>query len=138
MLSFGLWEIALVVTVALVFVGPERLPTMVRFLGRQYGKLMRASNELRRAFILEADRVDSEARAEHLKKLREESLERAQKLKAAQSDDTEPSSTSDGGGGDTDTKSQAFPQAAVARGEGEYSPFDFERLNAEKNDQKSE
>ena len=31
MLSFGLWEIALVVTVALVFVGPERLPTMVRF-----------------------------------------------------------------------------------------------------------
>ena len=138
MLSFGLWEIALVVTVALVFVGPERLPTMVRFLGRQYGKLMRASNELRRAFILEADRVDSEARAEHLKKLREESLERAQELKAAQSEGTEPSSTSDGESGDTETTSQAFPQAAVARGEGEYSPFDFERLNAEKNDQKSE
>ena len=138
MLSFGLWEIALVVTVALVFVGPGRLPTMVRFLGRQYGKLMRASNELRRAFILEADRVDSEARAEHLKKLREESLERAQKLKATQSEGTEPSSTSDGESGDTEATSQAFPQAAVARGEGEYSPFDFERLNAEKNDQKSE
>ncbi|MEC8379148.1 MAG: twin-arginine translocase TatA/TatE family subunit [Myxococcota bacterium] len=133
MLSFGLWEIALVVTVALVFVGPERLPTMVRFLGRQYGKLMRASNELRRAFILEADRVDSEARSEHLKKLREEALERAQKLKEARSEDGDAQITSE----ENDEDKHGSPQAAVSRGEGEYSPFDFERLNAEKNDQES-
>ena len=130
MLSFGLWEIALVVTVALVFVGPERLPTMVRFLGRQYGKLMRASNELRRAFILEADRVDADARSEHLKRLREESLERAKALKEAQSQNRD-SDDSD------DSNHDAFPQSAVSRGEGEYSPFDFERMNAEKNDSES-
>ena len=133
MLSFGLWEIALVVTVALVFVGHERLPTMVRVLGRQYGKLMSASNELRRAFILEADRVDSEARSEHLKKLREEALERAQNLKKARSEDGDTQLTSE----ENDEDKHGSTQAAVARGEGEYSPFDFERLNAEKNDQES-
>ena len=71
MLNFGMWEIAILVALALVVVGPERLPTMVRFLGRQYGKLMRASRELRRAFMLEADRVDSEQRTAELKKRRE-------------------------------------------------------------------
>lgn len=49
---------------------------MVRFLGRQYGKLMRASRELRRAFILEADRIESEERAELLQQRKKEALER--------------------------------------------------------------
>ncbi len=39
MLNFGLGEMLLIAAVALIFVGPERLPTMLRFLGKQYGKL---------------------------------------------------------------------------------------------------
>ena len=48
MLNLGLTEIIVVLVVAIVVVGPERLPTVVRWLGRQYGKLMRASDELPR------------------------------------------------------------------------------------------
>ena len=72
MLNLGLTEILVIFVVAIVVVGPERLPNVVRWLGRQYGKLMRASDELRRAFVLEADRADAEARAEVLRQRREE------------------------------------------------------------------
>ncbi len=76
MLNLGLTEIVVIFVVAIVVVGPERLPNVVRWLGRQYGKLMRASDELRRAFVMEADRVDAEARADELRKRREEARAR--------------------------------------------------------------
>ncbi len=76
MFNLGLTEILIIVIVAVVVVGPDRLPNVVRWLGRQYGKLMRASDELRRAFVMEADRADAEARAEELKKRREEARAR--------------------------------------------------------------
>ena len=72
MFNLGLTEILIIVIVAVVVVGPDRLPNVVRWLGRQYGKLMRASDELRRAFVMEADRADAEARSDQLKKRREE------------------------------------------------------------------
>ena len=88
MLNLGLTEIAVVLVVAIVVVGPERLPVVVRWLGRQYGKLMRASDELRRAFVLEADRAEAEARAEQLRKRRTEARKRIEAARAATSPDT--------------------------------------------------
>lgn len=76
MLNLGLSEILIVLVVAIVVVGPDRLPTVVKWLGRQYGKLMRASDELRRAFTLEADKVEAEARAKILRQRREEARAR--------------------------------------------------------------
>lgn len=78
MLNLGFGEIIIASLLALVVVGPERLPTMIRFMGRQYGKLMRASRELRRAFYMEAERVESEERREKLKKAREEAVRKQQ------------------------------------------------------------
>jgi Tat protein translocase TatB subunit len=72
MLNLGFSEILFVVALAVVVVGPDRLPEMVRFLGRQYGKLRRASDELRRAFMFEADKAETERRASLLRKRREE------------------------------------------------------------------
>ena len=82
MLNLGLTEILVIFVVAIVVVGPERLPNVVRWLGRQYGKLMRASDELRRAFVLEADRADAEARAEVLRQRREEARARIEAARA--------------------------------------------------------
>lgn len=62
MLNIGLGEIVLVMLVLLVFVGPERLPGVLRWLGHHYGKLRRATNELQQAFMDEAEML------EHLKK----------------------------------------------------------------------
>ena len=71
-----------IVLLTIVVVGPEDIPKMMRYLGRQYGKIMRASEELRRAFMVEADRADAEARAEELKKRREIAKKRAEEMRA--------------------------------------------------------
>jgi len=94
MLNFGLGEIVLVIILALVVVGPDRLPEMVRFLGRQYGKLMRASNELRQAFVLEAERAESLRRSELLKTRREQARARADAVRARARQAPKPESAS--------------------------------------------
>ena len=89
MLNLGITEIILILVVGVVVVGPERLPNVVRWLGRQYGKLMRASDELRRAFVLEADRVEAEARSDDLRKRRDEARQRIEAVRNA-TDSTTP------------------------------------------------
>lgn len=81
MLNFGFGEIVLIMVLAIVVVGPDRLPEMLRFVGKQYGKVMRASNDLRRAFMLEADRSDAEKRAVLLRERREQARMRAQEAR---------------------------------------------------------
>ena len=70
MLSIGMWEMVVIAGLALVVVGPERLPKVMRFLGRQYGMIRRAANDMRRAFVLEADRQDAEERYKDLQERR--------------------------------------------------------------------
>lgn len=70
--TLGLMELALIGIVALVVVGPERLPHATRWLGRTYGRLRRAANELQRALMMEADRLDEEERLKKLKAVRED------------------------------------------------------------------
>jgi len=75
MLGIGIGEIMVVALVALIFVGPERLPKVMRELGRQYGRLRRAADELRRAFVLEADRQDAADRYARLQERRKAAAE---------------------------------------------------------------
>lgn len=77
--SLGLMEIMVIAIVAVVFIGPERLPHAARWAGRFYGQMRRAADELQRAFVMEADRMDEEERLRELRRRREESLD---KLKA--------------------------------------------------------
>ncbi len=88
MLNLGMWEIMLVMVVAIVVVGPERLPSMLGWLGRQYGKLMSASDELRQAFVMEAERVEADKRVANLRQRRDEARRRieAARAKAGQSE----------------------------------------------------
>lgn len=82
MFGLGMQEMFFVAVLAIVIVGPDRLPEMMRFMGRQYGKLRSASDELRRAFMFEADRVDQERRLEELRKRREAARRRAEEIRA--------------------------------------------------------
>ena len=81
MFGLGWNELLFVGILAVVIVGPERLPEMMKFLGRQYGKLRRASDELRRAFMFEADKVDQEKRLEELRRRREQARKRADEIR---------------------------------------------------------
>ncbi len=81
MLGLGLGEILVMAAIALVVVGPERLPKLMRELGRWYGQLRRAADDLRRSFVLEADRQDA---AERYKKLQERRKEAQEARRLAQ------------------------------------------------------
>ena len=76
MANFGLMEMLLIGILVIVFVGPDDLPKLLKTLGRMYGKVRRASYELRRAFTLEVDKVEADARAEEIRRRRQELLER--------------------------------------------------------------
>lgn len=79
-------ELLLVGIVALVFVGPERLPEMTRMLGRLYGQFRRSADELRRALTLEADRMDEEARLKGLIARRKKAEEERRRAAEARGD----------------------------------------------------
>jgi len=84
MFSLGFGEILVIGIILLLFVGPDRLPQLMRQAGRAYGQLRRAADELRRAFVMEADRIDSALRLKDLEQRRAEIADHRKKaLEAA-------------------------------------------------------
>ena len=65
MFDIGFWEISLIMVIALLVVGPERLPRMARTIGLWVGKGRQILNSVK------AD-IDRELKADELKKLLEE------------------------------------------------------------------
>lgn len=82
MLNFGLGELFLIAAVVLIFVGPQRLPEMLRTLGRMYGKLRAATYDIRKEFTIEADRAVAEERTRLLRERREENRRRLEEERA--------------------------------------------------------
>lgn len=146
MLNLGLGEILIFSVLALVVVGPERLPTMVRFMGRQYGKLMRASRDLRRAFYMEAERVESTERRAELKRKREEAIKK-QKERIKQQENSEdppqgisqdieptPSIPSKHEIEELPPEPQTEPYTAFDDASSEYVPFDHDPKEEKEDD----
>lgn len=75
MLGLGLGEIVLIGFAVLLFVGPEHLPGFLRTAGKLYGQVRRASDDLRRAFFDESDRMEAADRYRVLQERRREAEE---------------------------------------------------------------
>jgi Tat protein translocase TatB subunit len=52
--GLGVTEILLILVVALLVLGPKRLPEAARSLGRSMAEFRRASNEIRTSLVLDA------------------------------------------------------------------------------------
>lgn len=72
MLDFSLTEMLVVAAMVLVFVGPDDLPRLLSVLGKQYAKLRRASDELRRALNVEVAKFEAGERRDELRRRKEE------------------------------------------------------------------
>lgn len=55
MFDIGFWELSLIGIVALLVVGPDKLPGVAREAGRMLGRAQRMAGDLRREFEQEAD-----------------------------------------------------------------------------------
>lgn len=74
MFDVGFWELALIFVVALVVVGPERMPGLIRTTGQWLGRMQRVARELRAEF-------EREAHTQEFKALNAEFLAEDRRLK---------------------------------------------------------
>ena len=74
MFDVGFWELALIFVVALVVVGPERMPGLIRTAGQWIGRMQRVARELRAEF-------EREAHTQEFKALNKDFLEEDRRLK---------------------------------------------------------
>ena len=47
MFGLGFWEIVIIFSVALIFLGPEKLPEIARWLGKAYGEFRKVASDIR-------------------------------------------------------------------------------------------
>ncbi len=74
MFDIGFWEISFIAIIALLVIGPERLPTVARQVGRWYGQIQR--------FILSVKSdIEQELKASELKQIMEEQKAELDQLK---------------------------------------------------------
>lgn len=66
MLDIGLSELLIILAVALIVLGPKKLPEVARSLGRGLAQLRRASEDLRRSILVEDELLERERPAEAL------------------------------------------------------------------------
>ena len=75
MFDIGFWELAIIGIVALLVIGPERMPEMVRTIGQWAGQFQRLISTLKRE-------IEAETRSDEYKLLNKEFLNEDKKFKA--------------------------------------------------------
>ena len=76
MLGVGFPELVLILVVALIVLGPQRLPEVARMLGRAYGQLRRASEEFQNTIRQDLAALERQEDANRNKAVAQELRER--------------------------------------------------------------
>jgi len=66
MLDIGLSELLIIMAVALIVLGPKKLPEVARSLGRGLAQFRRASEDLRRSILVEDELLERDQSTEAL------------------------------------------------------------------------
>jgi len=92
MLDLGLSELLIILAVALIVLGPKKLPEVARSLGRGLAQFRRASEDLRRSILVEEDSWEREESSEALPRPSPQPLEDdlPKKMREAPESDYEP------------------------------------------------
>jgi Tat protein translocase TatB subunit len=89
MFGIGMTEMLLIAALALVVLGPKKLPDLARSLGKGFAEFKRATNELKSAMDLETEKEEERYKAE----LREKYKEKAARLQAEKAAEVAAAST---------------------------------------------
>jgi sec-independent protein translocase protein TatA len=76
MFGIGLPELVVILAVALIVLGPQRLPEVARMLGRAYGQLRRASEEFQHTIRQDLAALERQEDANRNKAVAQEIRER--------------------------------------------------------------
>ena len=69
-------EIVLIAVIALIVIGPKRLPEVAKALGKGFGEFKRAMNEFKDAVNIDLDETSKENKKENLKNIYKEKWEK--------------------------------------------------------------
>jgi sec-independent protein translocase protein TatA len=89
MLGIGLPELVVILVLALLVLGPERLPEVARMLGRMYGQIRRASEEFQNTIRQDIALFERHEDAQKNKAIADELRERFADLQGVQTHITE-------------------------------------------------
>ncbi|NJB67388.1 sec-independent protein translocase protein TatB [Desulfobaculum xiamenense] len=67
MFGIGSTELLLILGIALLVIGPKKLPQMARSLGKAMGEFKRVSSDVKRTIDAEVDRVERQERQDRAK-----------------------------------------------------------------------
>lgn len=67
MFGIGSTELVVILVVAVIVIGPRKLPQMAKGLGKAFGEFKRASNDLKRTIDHEVDRIEREEKTQKAK-----------------------------------------------------------------------
>jgi sec-independent protein translocase protein TatA len=84
MFGIGLPELILIMVLALLVLGPQRLPEVARMVGRAYAQLRRASDEFQRTIRQDIAALERQEDANRNKAVAEEIRERFADLEGVQ------------------------------------------------------
>ena len=68
MFGIGSTELIVILIVALIIIGPAKLPEMAKSLGKALGEFRRVSTDVKRTIEMEAEQADQKSRTEQAKK----------------------------------------------------------------------
>lgn len=68
MFGIGSTELIVILIVALIVIGPAKLPEMAKALGKALGEFRRVSTDVKRTIEMEAEQADQKVRTEQAKK----------------------------------------------------------------------
>ena len=68
MFGIGSTELIVILIVALIIIGPAKLPEMARSLGKALGEFRRVSTDVKRTIEMEAEQAEQKVKTEQVKK----------------------------------------------------------------------
>ncbi|ACV68278.1 Sec-independent protein translocase protein TatB [Desulfohalobium retbaense] len=96
MFGIGTTEVLIILAVALVVIGPSKLPELARTLGKGMAEFRRMSSDLKHTIDMEADRSDSEQkRSDAQKELFGDKNEQSKRAEQQEASDQEKTAASD-------------------------------------------
>lgn len=100
MFGIGSTELLVILVVALIVLGPAKLPEIARSLGKALGEFRRVSTDVRRTIEMEVEQEEQKTKTEKARKEIFSEAETADRPAVANPDAVEAPASASGNGGD--------------------------------------
>ncbi|MEX1297821.1 MAG: twin-arginine translocase TatA/TatE family subunit, partial [Desulfotignum sp.] len=114
MFGLGMPEILLILAIALIVIGPQKLPDLAKTLGRAMGEFKRSAQDLKRSIDMDTTLQDVKSTTTDLKDVIKDSKKKNHQKESAEKEAAEESKNKDTGSDDTAPSSSENTTAGSA------------------------